>query len=1019
MKRWLALLLLWPAFALADPISAVAFLAPIIGGTAAAFIVSNAVLIFYAGVTAYGLNRRRSAKQKAAAAYNAGLKDRLQMADLQPDQARTIVLGRARTVEGIRRRWSSGANSENLTLIISFAGHEIDAWSEFYFNDLAVEYDGSGYVTTAPYGRSAPETKTSNVTLNGSGGGSFTIASTPVSGSVSAVYSTGSGIDLEETLLTVVSVVGTSVTLSGGPPDGAARIMWQTIVTTRFARIRTYNGTAGQNVGADLDAEYPGLITSTDEFAGIAVAVVDLTYDPDIFPTGLPNITARIRGAKVYDPREDSTVDGGSGSHRADDPDTWEWSENPALHALYYAMSANGWAVPVDEIRIADVMAAADVCDVSTTFTMRLPDDSTEDVTMPRYRSGIVIPTDADPKAMMDEIIESMAGRQGWAGGIWRMRAGAMATPVWAMDSSWIAQRLDAEGNATGGAVVRISNGVPRDAKVNRVAGTCVDRMQRYQVLPFPAVEDPVLIAAEGEYAIEVEYQAVNHVAHAQHLASIAIRESQAALRMETTCNLSAYRCEMFDVGEVTIDRYGMEDKTFEVTGWRWHPADGVQLNLAEITDAIFEPDAELGGRDPAPDSSLPAPWDVETITGVSVDSGTTALTDGSVLTRTRVEWSAALSQAIRRGGSIEVQYTPAAKTLPAGDWPSWTEQGDSTEAIIPGLVSRVWVFRVRAVNSLRVRGKWSAQAVHYVAQPRRPLIFRQNSAPSGSTCQEGDIWFDTNDDNQQYVRASGAWVSVRDTSIAAALAAANDAQATADGKIATFFQNGEPLDAVSSVGDIWFDTNDAYKQYRYDGADWVLAADTRIGDAINDAADAQATADGKVVTFIQDSAPTAEGVGDLWIETDRDNRLRRWDGSTWVVSELGTEGLAPDAATEVYKDKYDFAGAIFGTGTARTFTVTPAVDCVVEFSAKVTAGNVLGDSGNRFGWYAKRSGEADEFLGGSETNDTAKQEFTAIDSFNAAAGVAIDFDIDIMRPSGNPAIQLYASYLRVTLIKR
>lgn len=42
----------------------------------------------------------------------------------------------------------------------------------------------------------------------------------------------------------------------------------------------------------------------------------------------------------------------------------------------------------------------------------------------------------------------------------------------------------------------------------------------------------------------------------------------------------------------------------------------------------------------------------------------------------------------------------------------------------------------------------------------------------------------------------------------------------------------------------------------------------------------AQVTADGKVVTFIQASTPTAEGVGDLWIDSDDKNKLYRWNGS-------------------------------------------------------------------------------------------------------------------------------------------
>lgn len=112
---------------------------------------------------------------------------------------------------------------------------------------------------------------------------------------------------------------------------------------------------------------------------------------------------------------------------------------------------------------------------------------------------------------------------------------------------------------------------------------------------------------------------------------------------------------------------------------------------------------------------------------------------------------------------------------------------------------------------------------------------------------------------------------------------AISDAEAAADGKIVSFFQTSAPT--AQGVGDIWFDTDDGNKMYRWNGSSWVAAQDTLITTAITDAADAQATADGKVNTFFQDSAPTPEAVGDLWFETDANNAVWRWNGSSWVLA--------------------------------------------------------------------------------------------------------------------------------------
>ena len=642
----------------------------------------------------------RRAKRRAIAEYNESLKDRLEMVDITPDQPRTIALGRVRAVEGVRRRWVSGANDQRLTMIVSLAGHEIDAIEQVYFDDVAVSLNGSGYVTTAPYAATRTETITDNALLDGSGNVVMTLTHTPV-GSVTATWSTGSGVTGDQGTMTIVSLVGLTLTLSGGPIGGAAHASYSYTTTSYTARVRSYLGAAGQNIGSDLAAEYPGKITSDDKFSGMACLVVDVDYDPDVYPQGRPNVTAVFRGAKVLDPRTGDT----------------EWSENPALCAYHYARHANGWAVPVAEIMAAaDVSDEADFCDTETDFTLRKSDGSTSITTLPRHRCGMVISTASDPSASMNEILASMAARSGWAGGVWRFRAGRMPASVFDMDQSWLARRLQDDGTPEPGPTLQFSNGVQRQNKVNRVTGVCVDPAQRYQVLPFPAVEDSVLIAAEGStYPLEVEYQAVNHIAHAQHLASIAIRRNQASLRLQASCNLWAYRAELFDVGTLTLPTYGINAKTMEVTGWRWHPTEGVQLTLAEITDAIYTVESELVGRDPAPNTDLPAPWEVEDLEDLAVTSGVTSLADGSIVSRTRVAWTAAGSQSVRAGGRVEIQY----RQVTDAEWQIWPEDGTNTSAIIPALRGGAYyVFRARFQTAapLRVRGNWSAMVLHKVA---------------------------------------------------------------------------------------------------------------------------------------------------------------------------------------------------------------------------------------------------------------------------------------------------------------
>jgi len=165
---------------------------------------------------------------------------------------------------------------------------------------------------------------------------------------------------------------------------------------------------------------------------------------------------------------------------------------------------------------------------------------------------------------------------------------------------------------------------------------------------------------------------------------------------------------------------------------------------------------------------------------------------------------------------------------------------------------------------------------------------FIQDNAPTAEAT--GDLWVDSNDNNKLYRWSGSAWVSIRDGSIATAIANAATAQSTADGKIDSFYQDNPPGSA--SEGDIWFDTNDGNKVYTRRSGSWVATQDSGIAQALSDAADADAKADGKVTTFVGTSAPTAEGTGDLWIDTDDKNKLYRWSGSAWVAVN-DTSGVA------------------------------------------------------------------------------------------------------------------------------
>lgn len=80
-----------------------------------------------------------------------------------------------------------------------------------------------------------------------------------------------------------------------------------------------------------------------------------------------------------------------------------------------------------------------------------------------------------------------------------------------------------------------------------------------------------------------------------------------------------------------------------------------------------------------------------------------------------------------------------------------------------------------------------------------------------------------------------------------------------------------------------------------------------------------QSTANSKNRTFVATSAPTADATGDLWLDSDDGNKPYRWDGATWVaVQDVGAElarvSINPDgtiANDKVVNDSV-LAGAVY-----------------------------------------------------------------------------------------------------------
>ena len=117
------------------------------------------------------------------------------------------------------------------------------------------------------------------------------------------------------------------------------------------------------------------------------------------------------------------------------------------------------------------------------------------------------------------------------------------------------------------------------------------------------------------------------------------------------------------------------------------------------------------------------------------------------------------------------------------------------------------------------------------------------------------------------------------------------DLQYQVDGKIETFYQastvnpasNWTTADErAAHTGDIWYKT-DNNTAWRWNGSAWQQILDQNALDALQDAADAAALADGKATVFVGSTTPTGAQEGDLWFKGANEPILTYVNGQ-WVV---------------------------------------------------------------------------------------------------------------------------------------
>lgn len=453
----------------------------------------------------------------------------------------------------------------------------------------------------------------------------------------------------------------------------------------RYQVATVYRGTVhygGDDQSADSDwiTEIPHLWTSSHRLRGLAYVAFRFRYNNDAY-YGEPEMTALVKGRKVYDPRKDST-NGGSGSHRTGDPSTWEWSDNPALCIRDYLSNARfGKGLSDAEINDTYFAQAATDCDTFVTAYTSGP-------SIKLFQCNIRLNTD---ETIMDNLRDLLVGCRGFLPFI----DGRYCLVVDKSASSVMSINMDHIIADGGFSIV----GTNKEKKFNRVICKFINANNEWQEdqASWPdagSTEETNFIAEDGGTLLIGEFELTSTTSYyaARDLARIICLRSRRQVRCSFVGTSELLELIPGDVVALTHPSPGWSGKLFQVEEIGLNFDGTASVALLEYDSAIYSYDP-ANPEQPYQDTDLPDPFVVAAPSNFVLTETTSLLPDGTLAPAVLGTWDAPED-------SFVEYYEAQGKKAADSEWNSRTTTTTNYTAL--GLaIGESYNFRVRAWSAV------------------------------------------------------------------------------------------------------------------------------------------------------------------------------------------------------------------------------------------------------------------------------------------------------------------------------
>lgn len=392
------------------------------------------------------------------------------------------------------------------------------------------------------------------------------------------------------------------------------------------ATIWFYDGRPGQAANPRPYAFAPDRAQPGDRYAGMAYVMVELINNDDTFDS-MPDLLWELRGYRCHDPRKDVAF-GGSGGHSLANPATWEFTRNPALHALAYLRGIQSEGQVLMGMDLADY-------DLLTETFMQAANIADEHVPLEaggseaRYTASAVLTArEGDHRSALAPLVQALAGYLIERNGSFGLLAGAAQLPVVTI--------TDGDIDWTRG--VTWSGSRSRTERVNEVHGQFVDPSAQWQANSYPPVTSAIFSGEDGErLAVQLDFGAIISPTQAQRTARIRMRETRRQASGTITCGFHLLFLEAGDWITWASARYGT--KLYRVVSRDLNPDDTVTLSLQEVGNEIYswspaDEQPYLPAPGPSPQPPLPS-----TVSNFAVQPDVIAGADGASRPILRLSW--------------------------------------------------------------------------------------------------------------------------------------------------------------------------------------------------------------------------------------------------------------------------------------------------------------------------------------------------------------------------------------------